>query len=73
MSYNFNLLLKQTSKTAWTLYSDKGFVLFVFHSCRNRQDAEAQAKAWASSWNSVHIQVVDNEQDEHRNKVPSKA
>ena len=68
MKFNFDLILKKTGKTHWTLLSQKGVTLYVFTQCRNRQDAEYRAKAWASSWESVNITVVEDEQDKNKSK-----
>ena len=71
MNYHFNLTLKKTGSSEWTVYSEKGHSMCVFARCVDKFDAEMQAKAWASTWSSVNIRVID-EQDKPRDKVSRK-
>lgn len=71
MSYQYNLLLKRTSGSEWSILSEKGATLHVLNRCVERHEAESRARAWASSWVNVSIKVVD-EQEGNRDKVPSK-
>ena len=57
MTYSWQLVIKKTGNSSWTLYSEKGVELHEFHRVANAVEAEMLAKAWASSWNSVSIRV----------------
>jgi hypothetical protein len=57
-----NLILRKTGPSEYTIYSDKGYSLYVMHRCSSPDDAMLTAKAWASSWISVSIRMEDEQQ-----------
>jgi hypothetical protein len=53
-------ILRQSSVLIWHLYTKDGVDLVTFYRCDNRQDAERQARAWASTWSNVTITVKED-------------
>jgi len=54
------LILRKTGIQTWTLYVAKtGVELIAFTRCNNKEDAEHQARSWASSWATMHVEVED--------------
>jgi hypothetical protein len=60
-NYQYNLMLKQTGPTEWTLFAEKGHALHVLNRCYTRHEAEERARTWASTWASVSIKVSDEQ------------
>ena len=69
--YDFELLLKY-SGGGYMLTTTDGRTLYVIRS-RTRDAAEREARAWASSFNSVLITIVEenDEKDSQRTRVPN--
>lgn len=61
----------KTGNNEWSIMAENGNVLHVLNRCAYRYDAEERAKAWASTWSSVEIKVID-EPNRLGDKVPGK-
>jgi hypothetical protein len=71
VSYSFNFIVRKTGMAEYTIYSDKGYAMHVLYRCHDNAEAYSMARAWGSSWGSVGIRIED-EQDEQRDRLPSK-
>lgn len=60
MSYQYTLLVKKTGASEWTIFNQKSLALYVLNRCIDKNEAETRAKAWASSWSSVDVRIVDD-------------
>lgn len=63
--YSYEFTLKRTGFGEWSLFSSTGVKLYTMHRCADSSDALVKASAWASSWSSVNIKVVE---DEHKDQ-----
>ena len=61
-NYTMELTFKRTAKKcSWALFNQKGDQISPVFYEATQEKAFEQAKAWASSWNSVHITVEEDE------------
>ena len=57
--YEYNLVVRKTGHSEWTVFSENGTLLFLMDRCAGTSDAMDRAKVWASTWSSVSIRIED--------------
>ena len=60
--YDYNLVIKKTGHTEYTLFSKKGSLLHVMTNCNTKEEAIDKARVFSSSWHSVNIRMEDEQQ-----------
>jgi hypothetical protein len=63
VSYQHTFYIKKTGNAEWTILAEKGHTLHTLLECRDKEDALKRAEAWASSWRSVIVKVMDEQQN----------
>lgn len=59
----YNFTVKKTGTGEYTIYSEGGVEMHVYHGCTSVDDAMFKANAYISSWSGSQVRLVD-EQDE---------
>jgi hypothetical protein len=57
---SFSFVVRKTGFNEWTIFSEQGVEQHRMIYCPNAHIAETMANAWASSWESANVKVVED-------------
>jgi hypothetical protein len=57
----FNFIVKKTGPVEYTLFSEKGFAVYVLVRCHSKEEAMERAAVWASSWQGATVRMEDGQ------------